>query len=544
MILGCFLIFLFGDTSGTERIDPLVDTNIGLIRGLRANNGNYSMFLGIPYATVDPANPFGVAIPTPRFIDIFEAYDDSAICPQREEFNNTIVGSLDCLHLNIYVPDSASSRNRLPILVWFYGGGFNRGFAGKYIYGPKYLVRHDIILVTINYRLGPYGFTCLDTPEVPGNQGLKDQLLALKWINNNIDAFGGDSNKITLFGESAGGASVDYHLLYGREKLFNNVILQSGTSFCPWALSRPNMDSLLKLSAHLGFETDITNEALQFLANVDTNLVISTMIELDLTDTYKVCVENDYDNTDNFISQDPIHVTTDNVKNIPILIGYNNDEMLYQYGIKEPNFFKNANLFKELLETGFHFESVYLKEMEEIVRHFYLGDEVMSEKLQDNITHFASDFRFIHPSERTIQKYINNGATKVFLYLFSYNGQRNYAKKIFNISTGNAAHSDEIGYLFDVSLFEQEPTSEDQLVIDRITTLWTNFAKYGDPTPELTDLIPVKWPAITADTRPYLNIDKVISIEHRHFNNRMAFWDLFYKFNKNFQIDYSNNENV
>lgn len=110
---------------------------------------------------------------------MFEAYDDSAVCPQVEEFNNTIVGSLDCLNLNVFVPNKASSEKKLPVLVWIPGGGFTIGFGNRYLYGPKYLIRHDVVVVSINYRLGPYGFMCLDTPGVPGNQGLKDQVLLI-----------------------------------------------------------------------------------------------------------------------------------------------------------------------------------------------------------------------------------------------------------------------------------------------------------------------------------------------------------------------------
>ncbi|KAM3967899.1 uncharacterized protein ACR2FA_011449 [Aphomia sociella] len=542
MILKFILLLVIHNVLANMRIDPLVDTSVGLIRGLRANDGDYSMFLGIPYATVDPLNPFGMAIPKQPFSDIFEAYDDSSMCPQLNEFNNTIVGSLDCLHLNIHVPMSASSQNRLPVLVWIYGGGFNRGFAGKYIYGPKYLVRHDVILVTLNYRLGPYGFMCLGTPEIAGNQGLKDQLIALKWINKNIAAFGGDVNKITLFGESAGGASVDYHLLYSKEKLFHNVILQSGTSFCPWAITEPDRESPLKIAKHLGLETNITNEALQFLANVHTDLVISSMIELDLTATFKACVEKEYDNANNYITQHPINMNIENIKNVPVLIGYNNDEMLYQYGNEDRSFFTDRNLFEELLKSVFNFRNDYHKSMEDTVRHFYIGDEASTEKIQEKIRYFASDIRFVHPSERTIQNYIANGATTVFLYLFSYTGERNFYKKTFNITTGGASHLDEIGYLFDVSLLKGDSTPEDQLVIDRITTLWTNFAKHGNPTPELTDLLPIKWPAITKETRPYLNIDKDISIGKRHFNDRMAFWDLFFTLNKKCLVEYNGNE--
>ncbi|KOB58243.1 Carboxyl/choline esterase [Operophtera brumata] len=274
------------------RIDPLVDTKLGLIRGLKSSDGQYSMFMGIPYAPVNKINPFGPSTAHQGFDEVFEAYDDSAICPQIEEFNKTNVGSLDCLRLNVYVPNTANSQNRLPVLVWIYGGGFGIGAGGRYLYGPSYLVRHDIILVTINYRLGPYGFMCLNNPAVPGNQGLKDQRIALKWIKDNIKAFGGDANKITIFGESAGAASEDLHLYYQDQKLFDQVIMQSGNALCPWAVEEPEESSSFSLADHLGFETYDKNEALSFLSTVDTKLVIAASTELNLT--FRPCVENDF----------------------------------------------------------------------------------------------------------------------------------------------------------------------------------------------------------------------------------------------------------
>ncbi|CAB3241200.1 unnamed protein product [Arctia plantaginis] len=109
------------------RIDPLVQTSVGLIKGLRADDGDYSMFLGIPFGQVDVNNPFGVAKPYPAFENTFEAFNDSTVCPQVEEFKDTLAGSLDCLNLNIFVPDSATSLNRLPVFFWIYGGGFING---------------------------------------------------------------------------------------------------------------------------------------------------------------------------------------------------------------------------------------------------------------------------------------------------------------------------------------------------------------------------------------------------------------------------------
>ncbi|CAB3241211.1 unnamed protein product [Arctia plantaginis] len=113
--------------TGRTRIGPLVNTDAGLIKGLQADDGDYSMFLGIPFGKVDEANPFGAATPYPKFENTFEAFNDTTVCPQLEESQNTIVGTPDCLFLNVYVPSSASSRNRLPVLVFIHGGAFMIG---------------------------------------------------------------------------------------------------------------------------------------------------------------------------------------------------------------------------------------------------------------------------------------------------------------------------------------------------------------------------------------------------------------------------------
>ncbi|KOB69445.1 Uncharacterized protein OBRU01_14496 [Operophtera brumata] len=249
---------------------------------------------------------FQPSVPHPEFDGIFEANDDSHICPQIEEFNRTLAGDLDCLRLNIFVPPTASPTNKLPVLVWIFGGRFELGFYGRLLYGPKFLVRHDIILVTINYRVGPYGFMCLNIPEVPGNQGLKDQLMALRWLHENIEAFG----------------------------------------------------------------------------------------------------------------------------------------------------------------------------MEDIVKHFFYGDEVLDEDFQPGVD-LSSDISFIYPSIRSLKRFVESEAEKVYLYIFSYSGGRNFIQHRNNVTDASGAwHADEIGYLFDISYME-EPTPEDQLIVDRMTTMWANFVKSG-----------------------------------------------------------------
>ncbi|CAB3241217.1 unnamed protein product [Arctia plantaginis] len=123
----CVILIFLVCTVNSEIKDLLVETDIGFIKGLRADDGDYTMFLGLPFAEVNTSNPFGVATPHPGFEKTFEAYDDYAPCPQREEYNLTLVGSLNCLKLNIFVPDSASAKNRLPVLAYVFGGGFTDG---------------------------------------------------------------------------------------------------------------------------------------------------------------------------------------------------------------------------------------------------------------------------------------------------------------------------------------------------------------------------------------------------------------------------------
>lgn len=104
-------------------------------------------------------------------------------------------------------------EEKLPVVVWIYGGAYVSGSSIKLIYGPDFFVAQNVIMVSFNYRLGPFGFLSTGDTTIPGNNGLKDQNLALNWTKTNIENFGGDPDKITIFGESAGASSVGLHLL-------------------------------------------------------------------------------------------------------------------------------------------------------------------------------------------------------------------------------------------------------------------------------------------------------------------------------------------
>ncbi|KAJ8723701.1 hypothetical protein PYW07_007681 [Mythimna separata] len=522
------LISVCGLVQGQVRVDPLVSTKGGLIRGLRSDQG-YSKFLGVPYAVVDKDNPFGPAVPHPGFDNVFEAYESNA-CLQVE--NDAVIGTIDCLTLDIYVPSNANSHNRLPVMVWIHGGAFVTGSASAFG-TPEPLLSNDVIVVAINYRLGIYGFMCLDIPEVPGNQGLKDQVLALRWINENIEAFGGNAKQITAFGESAGGISVNLHLLSLYESLFQKVIIQSGPAVSPWAIVESNTTVPLTLAAALEFNTDDIHEALDYLASIDPHTLTQLAFDLEISSfvgteipLIYACIEKDIEGVEHFITEDPVNIDSAKVRNTLIIIGNNDNEMPFLYEKAGADFFSNYNF--DLVSLTFDFGD-NLEDALSTVKHFYIGDENASENLKDDITDFASDFLFNHPTQRMAERFLDIGAKTVYRYIFSYSGGRNYLKISRNLTSTGATHADELGYLFESDILSEDITPEDQLMIDRITTLWTNFVKYGDPTPSTSELLPVKWEPITKTSQPYLSLDSDLTLEGRPFQHRMSFWDVFYR---------------
>ncbi len=169
--------------------------------------------------------------------------DSFAKCVQFTRDGKNQIGDEDCLYLNIYVPRNVleTDDDLAPVMFWIYGGALQRGSNNFFEYGPLPYMDQDVIVVAVNYRLGPFGFLSLGTEEVPGNAGLTDQALGLKWVNDNIQSFKGDPQLVTIFGESAGSLSVALQILspYSRG-LFKRAILQSGSALNPgWGTISP-----------------------------------------------------------------------------------------------------------------------------------------------------------------------------------------------------------------------------------------------------------------------------------------------------------------
>ncbi|CAH4033058.1 acetylcholinesterase-like [Pieris brassicae] len=498
--------------------DPLlVEAPQGQFRGVPADDGDYTMFLGIPYGRVDPENPFGAAEPQPKFTEIFEANNDSAICPQSGDVSGTI--TLDCLNLNVYVPNN--STGKLPVLVWIHGGGFSFGDGTKRQQGPKYLVRHNVIVVSINYRLGPFGFLCLDIPEVSGNQGFKDQTIALRWIRENIESFGGDPNHVTAYGESAGAASVEFHIASENEQLFQGAILSSGAIFGRWTIGEIDNSIPLKIAKSLGLTTDNVQTALDFLKGQDVQRVIGASREFGMLSG---CVERKISGVEGFLNVHPFTLDRlPKVENMSIITGFNDDESLASFINTPEESFPNLDPFRNFADN-------FVEDKDEVynyIRRFYIGDQSITSNVRRDLIDFTSDQSFNHPSHRSLKRFLVS-SQNVYYYIFSYTGGRNMVKVRMNITEGGAAHADELGYIFDMGELIGLGNEEDYLIVDRMTEMWANFVKYGNPTPEVTELLPVTWPVATAETHRYLDINRNLVVGYRPFHRRLTFWDMFH----------------
>lgn len=270
-------------------------------------------------------------------------------------------------------------------MIYIHGGAFVRGSSSTLIYGPDYLLQKNIVFASFNYRLGAFGFLSLQDPnlKVPGNAGLKDQNLALKWIKENISHFGGDPNNITLFGESAGAASVHYHMISNQSnKLFNRAILMSGCVYNNWALV-PSKNWAMRLAEKLGWNSNERNEnkLLEYLQKVEPEKIILAQEKL-LTEEEKLdqlmaafgpSVEP-YASENSFITEHPVEMAKKAWgNNISILIGgCSNEGLLWYKEINKTALEKQATL-EHFIPLELREKNDNIQKLAKLLKDFYFN---------------------------------------------------------------------------------------------------------------------------------------------------------------------------
>lgn len=429
---------------------------------------------------------FQAPLPAPTWDGILNALNENTWCPQ-SSVGPIVLGEPNCLKLNIYSP--AQYTKLLPVMVYIHGGCFFSGTGAPYLYGGDFFPEHDVILVGISYRLSVEGFLCLGIKEAPGNAGLKDVVAALKWIQENIKSFGGDPNKVTLFGESAGAVATSFMIISPAAKgLFHKAILQSGSSLAPWALQHDPIKAAMSLVNKLGYSANNPKDIYNIISKKTTKELINTITHYEEkfcvaeTDIFVPCVERHLEGIEPIITDYPANIIlSDNYTKVPMIIGYTNHEGIYfvsaDYGTSLGNNTRAIDPAR-VLQRDLQFPSENDKNctVDKIRRHYFTPSK---EEMIMDMVNLYSDLHFKFPLVLESELYSRTSDQPIYYYHFKYSGLINMPKVIsgFGLSTG-ASHADELFYLFKPHSFPLPHRFLESEMIKRMLTMWTNFAKY------------------------------------------------------------------
>ncbi len=451
--------------SSEEVLSKPIEITGGTIRGIKT--GGATVYKGIPFAA-PPVGDLRWKAPQPAipWEGEFLANKFGAAPVQGGSFIDSDQQSEDCLYLNVWVPEGYEGE-KLPVMVWIYGGAFNTGATSLETYNGINLVKQGIIVVSIGYRVGVFGFMAhpLLSEEsgesVSGNYGLLDQIAGLKWVKNNISAFGGDSDNVTIFGESAGGISVSMLCASPLAKgLFHKAISESGGSFGPIEDNRTygiysqkggekvGADFMDKLGAH-SLEEMRTLPA-QKIIEADPVSLLSFRFwpvcdgKVIIDDQYKLYSKGEF-------------------MDIPVLIGTNSDE---------------GSLFIKKKSVKQHLDDLdrTFGEMKDLALECYPASN--KKEAKQSSRNIFRDMTFAWPTYAWANLQTKYGTANVYYYYFDQH------PKIFN----GAMHASELRYVFDHMDSHPIPlmhySDEDKALSAIMVKYWTNFAKTGNPNGE------------------------------------------------------------
>ena len=386
--------------------------------------------------------------------------------------------SEDCLYLNVWTP-AKSEKEKLPVLVWIYGGGFSFGSTSDPVHNGEHLARKGVVLVSIAYRVGQLGFlahpelSAEDPNGVSGNYGLLDQIAGLQWIQNNISAFGGDPDKVTIFGESAGGIAVSMLCASPLAKgLFHGAISQSGGSFGP---SRPttfpgeNMKTLQHAEQDgIEYVKRVGASSIAELRNIEPD---SLPLGMGMGGAWPI--------VDGYVIPDDQYKLYEagNYNDVPVLIGYNSDEGLsFPAGRTPEDYIAGVERRFGSFSNG-------------LLEAYPLNEN----RIGRSARNLMRDAAFGWHTWSWARLQSRNGKSDVYYYYFDQHPERAEDSPQFDHGT---PHGVDVPFVF-MNLDRENPqTTESDLAISEIMgTYWTNFAKYGHPNGEGVP----EWPAFSEE---------------------------------------------
>lgn len=478
---------LFLQTQKSSQLTELVSLDSGEILGEKS--GEVYKFLGIPYAQPPVGDLRWQATQKVQpWQGVRGATKFANVCPQPDLGSpGAIFGNEDCLYLNVWTP-AEDMGEKLPVMVWIHGGAFMAGAGSLDMYDGEKLAEKDVVVVTVNYRLGPFGYLVHpdlakeSSHNMSGNYALLDQIQALQWVKKNIKAFGGDSNNVTIFGESAGSVNNTSLMLSPLAKnLFARVIAESGTSLLP-PLGFPETKARLDLATKtgeefasvLGCEAEAlvcmrqkTTEEIMQVANLGFGLYAKGFEFPPVVDGW-------------VIPEDPREMFASGKFNkVPLLIGTNKDEGTI--------FLADAGVSK-IQEYEDWVNQIFPDQAEEILEKYAIKKQAELWSVFNNVytrAMFANPAKFV--ADEVSKK------SDVYLYQFTHTPPTEWGREL------GAHHGAEINYVFGNLDYDKE-------LSDAIMERWVNFAKTGNP--NSTGLL--DWPKYDNETQNYLELgDKI-----------------------------------
>ncbi|XP_069802324.1 fatty acyl-CoA hydrolase precursor, medium chain-like [Dendropsophus ebraccatus] len=495
---------------------PEVETQYGKLRGktlsVKGTDRNVHAFYGVPFAK-PPVGSLRFAAPEPpvAWSSTREASEYAPICLQdrdmMEQSSRNIKLKLalprmseDCLYLNIFTPADREKEEKLPVMMFIHGGGLMLGAAVMFD-GSALSAHENVVIVSIQYRLGVPGFFSTGDDRAPGNYGFLDQVAALQWIKENIADFSGDSNSVTIFGESAGGISVSALVASPLAKgLFHRGIAESGVALIPGFVVSSVEEAVMvrNIVANVsGCDVDTLVDCLKAKSEDEITSISVVMKMMALPATF-----------DGVFFPKPVEqiLADKEVNNVPLMAGVNNQE----FGWLGP---VAMNI------PGFR-EGMKREAMEEILRNIpllrsfsnatsllmdeYVGDETDPAEIRNVFTDVVGDLLFVIPALKAA-KYHRDSGNPTYFYEFQHR------PSIFKDSRPDfvkADHVDEIFFVMGGPFLEsdilptEDFTEEEKILSKTVMKYWANFARTGNPNgPGLAH-----WPQYGQDEE-YLEID-------------------------------------
>ncbi len=465
---------LFGTTAfASDHLE--IKTDGGKVAGTLTTDGQVRAFKGIPYAAPPVGNlRWQPPQPAAKWHGTFTATDYGHHCYQTNPFSDMTFRdagpSEDCLTLNIWAPTNAQ-KGSLPVMIWIHGGGYTAGGASEPRHDGQFLAHHNVVIVTLNYRLGILGFfahaeLAAESPHhATGNYGLLDQAAAIAWVHRNITAFGGDPHNITIFGESAGSFSVSAQMASPLSKgLIAKAIGESGGAFHSNSLPYPTLATTEQDDANFAQSAFHTTS----LADL-RKLSADDLIKAASAHTTPPPPHFGPDVDGYFLPQSvPDIYAAGNQAHIPLLAGWNADEV------------RSMVLMSPVKPTVDSFSAQAKKDFGARAPEFLAAYPATTDaEAVQSAGDFVSDRFIAYSTWAWLEAQVKTGQAPVYRYRFDLAAPGDK----FHPAGIGAFHSDDIEYVFGTLDSRQQATirPEDRTLSEQIQQYWTNFARNGNP---------------------------------------------------------------